>query len=278
MRYAKLYILNALAFFFATTMAVAQPIIPGFQGKRFFVEPTVSLFPSLIGATSSSSAMFKGSTNNNYTRSGFSANSGQLSIAWRGGVGVHYITGRHSNMFLRYEYLPTGVDVIVRTPLPFEITNSSDFDFDEHALFLALDTHILSFGMEFSPKTMLAPIGPYTRLSLQYLMYNGTVKDKVSYYLDKPERTQTEHLPIGLDNVSGTDYGLGLDFGYRSVIAKKILFNWAVCTNLNFGIFKIDTSTIRSSSASLTSDYLAQNALRGQDAAARRIAAHWLTF
>ncbi len=275
MRFAISSPLSTIASTFAlvlvvVTLATAQEVVPGFRGKRFFVEPTVSFFPSFIGPSLYTTNLYK---NNGNTNSG-----PPTTLSFRGGVALHYITGRKANMLLRYEFFPVGMDLTTATPLPPNFNNQYG-EIDRHSLFFELDTHVFSFGMEFSAKSMLAPVGPYTRLTLQYMMYNAIIKDKQTYYTSYTDRSQTQHLPIGLDNISGTDFGLGLDFGYRSVIAKKILFNWALCTNFSSAVFAPSYGASSATNFVPYNDankYLEQNLLIAQSTARSRISNHWL--
>jgi hypothetical protein len=268
MRFATPSILGALALVFVANMAMAQEVITGFRGKRFFVEPTISFFPSLGGPS-----LFKTNLYSTHETSRV-----MFSIPFRGGVGLHYITGRRTNIMLRYEFFPVGLNAILNTPLPPFVINQYDEN-DLHELFFELDTHIFSFGYEYSPKSMLSPIGPYTRLSLEYMMYNTIIKDKVTTYKVDKERNQTQHLAIGVDNVTGTDFGFGLDLGYRGVIAKKILFNWAICGKVNIGSFAPEPFPVNGSRkkySSLDDTYLEENRTLVRNAATRRIGNHWL--
>ncbi len=263
MRFAKSSILSALALVFVANMAMAQQVIPGLRGKRFFIEPTFSTFPAYANATASSTTIYDG--NSLY----------KLALPFRTGLGLHFVTSRRGNLMLRYEYFPTGLALSTYTPIPPILGVS--INTDEHRLYFGLDAHIFSLGYEFSPKSTLSPVGPYTRLNLQYLIYNATMKDKLSVYQDFKDRSQNEHLPIGLDNVSGSDIGVGIDFGYRAVIAKKILLNWALCLNFNGVIFSPSISSNSSEKKSRSPDtYLATNLAIAKDAAMRRVAEHWI--
>ena len=239
-RSAAFKLVSVFIFAFAATIATAQPVIPGFQGKRFFVESNVGFIPAMAGRTMNNTGFFDAAGS-------FPAEYG-MPISWRAGLGVHYVTGRHANIYLRYEYLPTGMPMTAYTLAPNSPYTTADY-VDNHKLFFQLDERIASFGVELLPKTMLAPIGPYTRFGVSYRTYTGTIIDKQSTLYDGGglflPRKIGEHAPIGLDKTSGSDVDICIDFGYRTVIARKAFISWGLSTAWSLGTFTIaDTRNI----------------------------------
>ena len=230
--------------------AIAQQVVPGFRGKKFFIEPMLTTGFGLTTGTYL------------FTQTNLGIG---LPLIFRPGIAAHYVTGRHTNILASYEYRPSFVGVIAETPVPFVPLYGAGAT-DTHTLLMNLDTHIFSFGVELSPKTMLSPVGAYTRLSVEYIIFSSNnIIDKKTTYNLKPDRSIGQHLPIGLDKVSDFDYGIGIGFGYRNVIAKRIFFDWSLSTNLT----KNTIDAIRYKPK--TDDYLENNKIAWHENAARDV-------
>jgi hypothetical protein len=224
MTYKPLFL--AITILFMATTASAQ-LVPGFQGKRLFVEGNFSCLPLLVlsGPTLENAGVVRFSH-------GTTALPTTFPISWRGGAFLHYVTGRKGSIFAGVEYFQTGLitTAFTRSVLPYEPSDLKDID--RHSLFMAMTAQIAEIGKEWNTgRGMLSPMGAYFRLNLQYYMLEGKILDKYTRYGFDGNST-IGNRAIGLDNAKTWDAGVGLEFGSRSLIAKNTTFTMGLRFNV----------------------------------------------
>jgi hypothetical protein len=238
-------ILIASIFIVGTSASTAQSVVPGFRGKRLFVEGNFSCLPFVVAGPTAENT----GSNHFYNKekgSFFNLNA----FSWRTGGTIHYITERKSSLFLGFEHFNTGLlsTAYTKSVLQRKLINTDDID--KHYLFSTLNINVIQAGIELnSGQGMLAPMGPYTRWSAQYYSISSNILDKYTEYAHNQDGS-LGNRPLGIDNASTWDLGIGLEFGSRMMIAKNTMLtlgirsNWALTSLFQQRYVSPDGSTI----------------------------------
>jgi hypothetical protein len=235
MFYKKHFFAIAILFFTLAASAQDGQVVPGLRGKRLFVEGNFSCLPLLVlgGPTSENGGLVRfkvGDTN---------PTDFVFPLSWRSSLLLHYVTGRKTSIFGGYEHFQTGLLAKVYTRSIVTNIGTQDGSADESTLFMALKANVAEIGMEWNTgRAMLAPIGAYFRLSLQYYMFQSQILDKTTIYKDYNNKyyiydnsARPGTRAIGLDNAKAWDIGTGIEFGTRTVIAPNTTFNFGLRMN-----------------------------------------------
>jgi hypothetical protein len=209
-----------------TNMSVAQSVVPGFRGKRLFVEGNFSCLPFLVAGPTAENTGYNRFYNN---EQGDLFN--PLAFSWRAGGTIHYITGRKTSLFLGFEHFKTGMTSTAYTKSVLQRKLINTDDVDRHHLFSTLNINVIEAGIELnSGQGMLAPMGPYTRWSAQYYTISSNILDKYTEYAHNQDGS-LGNRPLGLDNANTWDLGIGLEFGHRTMVAKNIMLTIGIRSN-----------------------------------------------
>lgn len=195
-----------------------QAQVPGYQGKRFFVELTGSFFPGFSNIT----AQNKG--NKSFPEG--EPNGIGVTLNDRYGMAVNYVLSHNTTFRLGYEYHVSGLffsDITKRmSPITLSQVN------DQRDLFYQLHAH--DFNIHFilvnkMNNANLAPLGGYIQLGLRFVSLNGVLRDQRVGYGDDlyPDNI------IRVNEVAPLDYNLQtllvggtVKYGYRTIVADKI--------------------------------------------------------
>jgi hypothetical protein len=222
-------ILIASILLIGTSASTAQSVVPGFKGKRLFVEGNFACLPFIvIGPTAENGGLNRFNPNSNIPLPTV------FPISWRAGGNINYVTGRRTTLLLGFDHFQTAMisNAYSKSILPRNPITITDLDY--HTLFSSLSVNAIKFGIETSTGTgMLAPIGAYTRWTAQYYTLNGAIVDKYTQYAFN-QKNDAGHRALGLDNASTWDIGIGLEMGSRMMIAKNTLLKIGISSNLNF--------------------------------------------
>jgi hypothetical protein len=212
----KQFIILISIILFLTSQIQAQ--VPGYQGKRFFIELGTSLFFNL-GAPI---AQNKGPQS-----FPFNAHTGHFTIKDRYSLSIHYIIGRKSTFKLAYNYQVSGLNTSTKTPSLF------NNGFDEHDLFYQLHMNDLNLGVNLygrKSNSNLAPIGFYWDLGLRFLFVDGVLRDQRVTYADNRQDNypNPEELAPLTENTFMFMLGITAMWGYRTVIADRLILNFGI--------------------------------------------------
>jgi hypothetical protein len=234
--------------------------VPGYLGKRLFVNAHVSAMPALKLPTASN-----GGLGSNY---GDVENRFDISTRFGGQIG--FVTSRKNALTLSGEFFKTGLILNAVTPslTPTAGTN----DFDNHYLFYNLDgiTFDLGYQIYKLSKGALAPMGRYFSYHLSYTILNGSVVDKKTEYYDDNMKT---HAKLGFSPKYGTA-SIGLEWGLNSIIADRFLVNVAINSNLSLGALGEGNASYNTSPSDFGDDYIASNQTNFNRKVAERMLYH----
>lgn len=195
--------------------------IPGYQGKRFFIELGGSFFFNLGYPT----AQNKG------PRSfPFNAHTGHFTLKDRYKLAVHYVIARKKTIKLAYNYQVSGMNTAVSTASLFQV------GIDNHNLFYQLHAHDINLGFNLYGKanTNLAPLGFYWDLGLRFIFVNGVLRDQRVEYADN--RSDNRPYPDQVAPLTHETFTFLLGFtgtwGYRTIIADRITFSIGIETTI----------------------------------------------
>ncbi len=207
-----LYIFSIILFF--TGQSSAQ--VPGFQGKRFFIEVGGSFFPNLFYPT----AQNKG---NQTFPDG--QRSGDFTMKDRYELSFFYVTGRGSIFKAAYNYQVSGLDSYAFTP-------SLVSGIDRHDLFYQLHMHDINLGFNLyrDKTTNLAPLGFFFDWGIRFVFVDGVLRDQKVDYADN----RSDHTPYADQlaplNINSFVFMFGLTgkWGYRTVIADRVTLTFGI--------------------------------------------------
>ncbi|MBL4648998.1 MAG: hypothetical protein JKY03_04650 [Aureispira sp.] len=198
-----------------------QAQVPGYQGKRFFIEIGGSFFFNLG---------FPTAQNKGVNTFPFAEHTGHFTIKDRYKLSVHYVFSRKNTLKLAYNYQVSGLNTSAVTPSLFR----SDQDY--HSLFYQLHAHDINLGINAYGKenANLAPLGFYWDLGLRFLFVNGVLRDQRVEYADN--RSDNRPYPDQVAPLTHETFtfmfGLTTMWGYRTVIADRITFSVGIETTI----------------------------------------------
>jgi len=227
---------------FLTNQVQAQ--VPGYQGKRFFIELGTSFFFNLGAPT----AQNKGPKS-----FPFDQHTGHFTMKDRYSLSIHYIIGRKSTFKFAYNYQVSGLNSSTRTPSLFNT------GFDEHNLFYQLHMHDLNLGFNLygrKSNANLAPIGFYWDLGLRFVFVDGVLRDQRVTYADNRQDNfpHAEQLAPITDDTFMFMLGITGMWGYRTVIADRLILNFGLEVTL-FPQYPIGLIGIPGGGGSILTDY-----------------------
>lgn len=199
-----------------------QAQVPGYQGKRFFAEIGGSFFPNFGSLT----AQNKGA--NSFP---FGANTGQFIMKDRYSLSLHYVIGRLTTFKIAYNYQVAGNYATATT----RSLIMSGLDY--HDLFYQLHFHDVNLGFNLYGKrrsSNLAPMGFYWDLGVRLIFTQGVLRDqRVTYADNRPDNTPIAEQLNPLPDESFTFlFGITGMWGYRTVIADRLILNFGIETTL----------------------------------------------
>lgn len=198
-----------------------QAQIPGYQGKRFFIELGGSFFFNLG---------FPTAQNKGPKSFPFDEHTGHFTLKDRYNLSVHYVFSRKNTIKLAYNYQVSGLNTTTSTPSLFQ--SSQDF----HNLFYQLHAHDINLGINIYGKSNanLAPLGFYWDLGLRFIFVNGVLRDQRVEYADN--RADNRPYPDQVAALTHETFTFMLGFtalwGYRTVIADRITFRVGIETTI----------------------------------------------
>lgn len=224
--------------------------IPGYQGKRFFVEIGTSFWFN----------SFNPRANNQGPQRFPDDNPREFTLQEHYFLSLNYVLSRKIVFSLEYEYSKTGLhirdnpDVYDYNPDKGAVTPSMILYglVDKHNLFYNLYAHKInySFSHYFRPNANLAPLGWYAKWGLDAVLAKGVLLDqKVTYGHDpnfndnKPSKEFTNPTGINSDPLI---FMLGVHggIGHRAVIANRITLHGEVRMTLFPQLWSIRTGEV----------------------------------
>jgi hypothetical protein len=198
-------------FLFIAFSASAQA--PGYLGKRFFLKANISGSMALAGPTAS-----------NQGAEHYGAKGGGFGINWLPAMEVGYAISRRNALTINTGYFVTGMKMLALTP-SLSNPNSYDARNDEHELFYQLKGFETGLGLQtFNPiKGAIAPMGIFTRISLNAGFIQGEILDKRTTYAFA-NTEPGNHYPLGI-NPKYIHWSGGLELGQHTVIKDRWLIS-----------------------------------------------------
>ena len=245
----------------------AQPIVPGYQGKRLFGEFSIAAIPTIIGPSVA---------NLGIRRFGITPNGYDISTRFCGSL--TYIIGRRKAIFVGYQYCRTGMLMQAVSPSLQSSQLTGFIDPDRHDLFMQLRTHIGEVGYEQSiAPALLSPLGAYLRFTLQgYQIYSDILDKSVTF---SPTYGGTQLRATGIVRPSTWDISAGWEIGSRTVIANRFTLNIGVRNNwsvLGLATMRLADDSGESSEIDVGSNYKTYNYHTFEREARSRMLSHSL--
>jgi hypothetical protein len=234
--------------------------IPGYLGKRFFLNAENWSMPALQNPTANN----KGWGDNIYgsTGGGFAFNT-----TWSAQAG--YAVSRTRVLSLSADYMRTGMILDLYTPSQSFFAQSGEQDY--HYLFYNLKGPGLTLGWySFNPnKGSLAPMGFYNGWSLRAQFIQGEILDKRTsyYYLEDG----VKHAPLGVES-SKLIGSLGWEFGYNTIYFDRMVFSLGCRLSIPLNVRQL--SYIMSESTPEFESYEETNQAEFDKAVVSRMALH----
>lgn len=214
------YILFIIVIIFGHSSAQAQ--VPGYQGKRFFIEMGGSFFFNLGYPT----AQNKGPQS-----FPFNEHTGHFTLKDRYSLAVHYVFSRKNTIKLAYNYQVSGLTSSAITPNLFIPQND-----DYHTLFYQLHLHDFNLGFNLYGKSdaNLAPLGFYWDMGIRFVFANGVLRDqRVQYADNRPDNRPIDgQVAVLAPEPSTVMFGITAMWGYRTIIANRLTFTFGIETTL----------------------------------------------
>jgi hypothetical protein len=183
---------------------------PGYLGKRGFLKINGAGGIVLGGPTAS---------NRGFTYYG--EKGGGLGFNTTFGLEAGYALSRRKALTLGVQRLLTGAIVSVQTEV---IDNPGNYAVaDAHELFYQISGFESAIGWQtYNPlKGALAPMGIFTRISLNAAFLDGKIADKRTTYAFEGA---TAHLPLGIQS-KYTHWSAGLEVGQHTIFADRWLLS-----------------------------------------------------
>lgn len=200
-----------------TIQSMAQ--VPGYQGKKFFAEVGLSVFPNFFSTTAQ---------NKGHNSFPFGENTGHFTMKDRYSLSLHYVIGRLSTFKLAYHYQVAGVNAETTTP---SLTNIGLTDY--HNLFYQVHYHDVNLGFNLYGKrrnSNLAPLGFYWDLGLRLVFATGDLRDQRVEYANN----RADNRPVAADLHPITEdpfvflFGITGMWGYRTVLFDRLVLNFGI--------------------------------------------------
>lgn len=218
MKYFLFFVITLSCLAQSTSM---QAQVPGYQGKRFFIELGGSFFFNLGYPT----AQNKGPKS-----FPFDAHTGHFTLKDRYNIGLQYVVGRKQSLKLAYNYQVSGLNVTTSTPSLFQSSR------DIHNLFYQLHAHDINLGINLYGRATanLAPLGFYWDFGLRFVFVNGNLRDQRVEYADNraDNRPYPDQVAALTHETSTFMLGVAASWGYRTVIADRITFRVGIETTI----------------------------------------------
>ncbi|BDS13635.1 hypothetical protein [Aureispira anguillae] len=212
-----------LTLFFLLNSSLTQAQVPGYQGKRFFIELGGTFFPNFGYPT----AQNKGAQS-----FPFNAHTGHFTIKDRYSLALHYVLSRKQTIKLAYNYQVSGLNTTASTPSLFSGSNNQDY----HNLFYQLHAHDFNVGFNLYGRSNanLAPLGFYWDLGFRFVGVNGVLRDQRVSYADNriDNRPDPQQLAPLTHETFTFMFGVTAMWGYRTIIANRITFNIGIETTI----------------------------------------------
>lgn len=216
-----------LFLFLGTILTHAHSQIPGYLGKRFFIEANLSTTPTLFQPSAA---------NKGFDFVGSGALYGQANASFglnnRFGLQAGYVVGRNKVITLGADYLKTGAIMTAETRSLDPFASASSFD--RHYLFYNLHGFTAELGYQKykSWKGALAPMGRYVAYYVSAGTFKGDILDKQTTF-NSDSRTKV-HAPLGIDPTYKR-LSVGIEWGNRRIIYDRLLLNLAFRLNMGIG-------------------------------------------
>jgi hypothetical protein len=198
-----------------------QAQVPGYQGKRFFVELGGSFFFNLG---------FPTAQNKGPKSFPFNEHTGHFTLKDRYKLAIHYVFSRKNTLKIAYNYQVSGLNTTAVTPSLFQVSQ------DYHNLFYQLHSHDINIGINVYGKSNanLAPLGFYWDLGLRFVFANGVLRDQRVDYADNrvDNRPYPDQVAALTHETFTFLFGLTALWGYRTVIADRITFSAGIETTI----------------------------------------------
>lgn len=219
--------------------------VPGYQGKKFFIELGGFFFPNLAFPT----AQNKGAQS-----FPFGYHTGHFTMKDRYSLSLHYIIGRKSTFKLAYNYQVSGL-------LHYASTPGLVFGTDRHSLFYQLHMHDVNLGFNLYGKknTNLSPIGFYWDLGIRMVFVDGVLRDQRVDYADNRQDNTPYPDQVAPLNEETFMFMFGITgmWGYRTVIADRMTLTFGIETTIfpqyPLNLFPFIIPFVSSTGTSLTS-------------------------
>lgn len=198
-----------LAIFLCIGMcATAQ--IPGYMGKRFLIDAEIQAIPALLTPTSAGKHLWN--TNND---------NGSYALHSRYGLGIGYVLSRHQMVQAHVNYLQTGMNVQMFTPL-------AGGGHEEHDLLNVLSglTFDLAYSRTKPNRGHLAPLGKQKAYHIYMTMVNGNKKLYENGQL-------IDNQLFGSIDAKYNVFGIGYSVTYNKVIHDQFLLTYGWRINLS---------------------------------------------
>jgi hypothetical protein len=199
----------------------AQSLVTGYQGRRWYAETNLSVIPTVVGPSY-----------DNYGGQRFSSvEPNAYDLSSRIGGDMYYVAGRRSSVFSGYEYTRTGMIMLAASPSVQLPNGAETTDNDLHHLFYQMRVHTVQVGAEFyTNKSLLAPLGTYFRLAIQYSMLFGDLRERRTDFSTLYAGPNIREL--NLNKLSTYEITPVLEIGSRTVLADRLTLSIATRTQL----------------------------------------------
>lgn len=196
--------------------------VPGYQGKRFFLE---------FGGTFFFNGASPNAQNKGPASFPFGKHTGDFTLVDRYRVGAHYVIARKSTLKLDYNYHLMGLNTSATTPNVFQTSQ-----LDNHNLFYQVHLHDFNLGLTLYRRrnANLAPLGFYWDLGIRLIFTAPYLRDQRVEYADN--RPDNRPNPRQLNPIEPAEslvlFGFAAQTGYRTVFADRFIFNIGLETTL----------------------------------------------
>jgi len=207
--------------------------VPGYQGKRFFVEFTGS-FSAAWGEHNLSAQNYGNRSFPNYDKRGIG-----LTFVDRYGIGLNYVISRRTTIKLGYEYSLAGIfhNAYIKRSSP--ITNNETVDKREMFYQLHMNDFNLQFTCTFKKNPAnLAPLGSYWQYGFRLVSAKGVLRDQKVEYGDgifDDNFPRESILPEVNYNTHNILIGITTKYGYRAIFADR----FTVDAGLDVSLFPV---------------------------------------
>ena len=197
-------------------------------------------------------------------------------LSLRLGGDFYYVIGRRFTLITGYEYCRTGMLMQAFSPslaLPDGVVST---DNDVHSLFYQLRLHGVQVGAEFQTnRSLLAPLGAYIRVLVQYSMIFGDKREQKTEY--SSFTTDKKIRNLYLNKMETYDITPIVEIGSRTVLANRITLTLGVRSQLPLSVinrFSLTEEDVESPSFGNDTQYIDYNYNLFNRAAQQRLFMH----